>query len=205
MRHWCVRATLALGLFVSASAMEIPRGTHVLLRLVNSVDTRTAQEGDYVYMRTATPVVVDGRVAIPTGSYVQALVAHARRSGRVHGRAELGIRLETLSFANGKTLRFSPRLSSVDSSGTDQKVDREENIIKQGPGYAHDAAQIAILTGAGAWTGGIADRSVRGAGIGSGIGGAVGLATVLASRGREVRLRQGSTLDVVFDRAVLVE
>jgi hypothetical protein len=30
----------------------------------------------------------------------------------------------------------------------------------------------------------------------------VGLATVLLSRGKEVDLRQGMTLDVVFDRAV---
>ena len=36
-------------------------------------------------------------------------------------------------------------------------------------------------------------------------GAAVGLATVLLSRGKEVELRQGSTIDVVFDRAVPVE
>jgi hypothetical protein len=33
----------------------------------------------------------------------------------------------------------------------------------------------------------------------------VGLARVLLSRGNEVELRQGATLDVVFDRDVVIE
>jgi hypothetical protein len=37
------------------------------------------------------------------------------------------------------------------------------------------------------------------------VGSAVGLATVLLTRGKEVELRQGSTLDVVFDRPVTLE
>jgi hypothetical protein len=51
----------------------------------------------------------------------------------------------------------------------------------------------------------MADRSWKGAGIGAGAGSAVGLATVLLSRGKEVELTQGSTIDVVFDRAVPIE
>ena len=41
--------------------------------------------------------------------------------------------------------------------------------------------------------------------IGAGAGTAVGLATVLLTRGREVELRQGSTIDVVFDRPIPVD
>ena len=51
----------------------------------------------------------------------------------------------------------------------------------------------------------MADRSFKGAGIGAGVGTVVGLATALVSRGNEVELRQGSTLDVVFDRDVVVQ
>jgi len=53
--------------------------------------------------------------------------------------------------------------------------------------------------------GGLADRSWKGAGIGAGAGSAVGLATVLLTRGREVDLAQGSTIDVVFERAVALD
>ena len=61
------------------------------------------------------------------------------------------------------------------------------------------------LAGSGAMIGGIADRSWKGAGIGAGIGSGVGVATVLLTRGKEVDLSQGTTLDVVFDRPVVLE
>ncbi|MGC9972327.1 MAG: hypothetical protein ABSE56_17230 [Bryobacteraceae bacterium] len=197
-----VLALLACGL---AAPAEIPKGAHVLLRMVNSISTRTAQEGDYVYLETASPIVADGRIAVPAGSYVQGVVSHAQRSGRVRGRAELGIRLETLTLRSGQVLKFAPRLSSVDSDQTGQKVDRQENLIQQGSEKGRDAARIAIFAGSGASVGGLADRSWRAAGIGGGAGAAVGLASVLLSRGREVNLRRGSTLDVAFDRPVPIE
>jgi len=200
---------VAVSSFLLATAapdrLEIPQGAHLLLRMVNSVNTRTAQEGDYVYLRTASPIAVGGRIIVPVNSYVQGVVSHARRSGRVAGRAELGIRLETLTLPGGKVVKFSPRLRSVDSDESQQKVDRQENFINQGADTARDARSIAILAGTGASIGGIADRSWSGAGIGAGVGSAVGLATVLAGRGREVELRQGRTLDVTFDRPVALE
>ncbi len=188
-----------------AAAAEIPQGVHVLLRMENSINTRTAQNGDYVYLRTAVPIAVGGEIAVPAGSYVQGVVTEAKRSGRVKGRAQLAIRLETLTLASGKAYKFSPHLSAVDAGETGQKVLGGENTIEQAPGKGKDAGRIAILAGSGAGIGGIADQSWKGAGIGAGVGSAVGLATVLLTRGKEVELRQGSTLDVVFDRPVSLE
>ncbi len=196
---------LAAGLTPAALAVEIPPGTHVLLRMVNSISTRTAQEGDYVYMRTASPISVDGRIVVPPNSYVQGVVVHAKRAGRVKGRAQLAIRLETLTLPHGKVLKFAPLVSSVDAAGSGQKVDKEENLIKQGPNHGRDAARIAILAGSGASIGAIVDRSWKGAGIGAGIGAGVGVATVLLTRGRDVELRPSVTLDVVLDRPLLLE
>lgn len=196
-------ALLAVILPGLSMAAEIPQGAHALLRLVNSVSTRTAREGDYVYMRTATPIVVNGQIVVPAESYVQGVVAHALRSGRVKGRAELGIRIETLTLASGKIVQVAPHLASVDSEGSDQKVN--ENQVEQGGNRGTDAARIATVAGTGAAIGGLSDRSWRATGIGAGVGGAVGLATVLVTRGREVELRQGSTIDVVFDRPISLD
>lgn len=205
MRIPAAALLLAAGLVPAASAVEIPPGTHVLLRMVNSVSTRTAQQGDYVYMRTASPITVNGRIVVPPNSYVQGVVVHARRGGRVKGRAQLAIRLETLTLPRGKVLKFTPVVSSVDSAGSGQKVDKEENLIQQGPNHGRDAARIAILAGTGASIGGFTDRSWKGAGIGAGVGAGVGLATVLLTRGRDVELRPGVTLDVVLDRPLRLE
>jgi hypothetical protein len=136
---------------------------------------------------------------------VQGVVSLSKQSGRVKGRAQLAIRLETLTLASGKVYKFSPHLNSVDAAETGQKVEGAENTVEQAPGRGQDAGRVAILAGSGAAIGGIADRSWKGAGIGAGVGSAVGLATVLLTRGKEVELRQGSTLDVVFDRPVALE
>jgi hypothetical protein len=192
-------------LATTAVAADIPQGAHVLLRMENSLSTRTAKEGDFVYLRTAVPIGSAGQIAVPAGSYVQGVVAEAKQSGRVKGRAQLAIRLETLTLASGKVYKFSPHLSSVDSGETGQKVEGAENTVEQAPGRGQDGERIAILAGSGAAIGGLADRSWKGAGIGAGVGSAVGLATVLLTRGKEVELRQGSTLDVVFDRPVSLE
>src|ERR1700682_5334694 len=201
-----MKLAAALAVFaLSAGAAEIPRGTHILLRMLNSISTRAAAEGTQVYLQTVTPGAVDSAIVIPPGTYVQGSVSHAKRSGRVKGRAELGIRLETLTFAGGKAQKISPRLSAVDSGDTGQKVDESESLVKQSSTVGKDAAQVAILAGSGAAIGGLADRTFKGAGIGAGAGTVVGLAAALLTRGNEVELHQGSTLDVVFDRDVVIQ
>src|ERR1035438_5625077 len=107
--------TLALLLATTTSAADIPKGAHALLRLVNSVSTRTAREGDYVYLRTETPIVDGGAILVPVDSYVQGVVTQSRRSGRVKGVAELGIRIETLTLPGGRVIRMAPSLASVDA------------------------------------------------------------------------------------------
>jgi hypothetical protein len=184
---------------------EIPKNTHVLLKMMNSASTRTAQEGTQVYMQTASPISDGERIIVPVGSYVQGTVLVAKRSGKVAGRAELAIRLEVLTLPGGKTLKFSPHVSSIDDGESSQKVVNDEGLVKQGGTVGRDVERIAILAGSGAGIGGVADRSWSGAGIGAAAGGAVGLATTLLTRGKEVELRQGSSLDVVFDRALAVD
>ena len=200
-----VRTLLVFSICTAAFAAEIPKGAHVLLRMMNSVSTRTAREGDFVYLQTAVPVAAGGQIILPANSYVQGVVSHAKRSGRVGGRAELGIRLETVTLPGGKAFKFAPRVTSVDAGEGGQQVDAHESTVKEGGSKGQDVQRIAITAGTGAALGAMVDRGWRGAGIGAGAGTAVGLATVLLTRGREVELRQGTTLDVVFDRAVAVE
>jgi hypothetical protein len=188
-----------------ASAAEIPKGSHVLLEMVNSVDTHTAREGDYVYLRTASPIATGGSIVVPVGSHVQGVVTQAKPSGRVKGRAQLAIRLDTLTLPTGSLVKFTPKVVSVDGGDSGQRVAGDEGSVRQAPGKMEDAGQIAILAGSGASIGALADRSWKGAGIGAGIGTGVGIARVLLSKGREVQLKRGTSLDVVFDRAVSLE
>src|SRR5580700_10768899 len=167
---------LAILIFVAfhAAAADIPAGAHVLLRMVSSVSTRTAKAGDQVYLQTASPIAADGRILVPVGTYVQGTVAESKRSGRVKGRAEIALHLDTLTFASGKAVKIAPHLDSVESGGSGQKVEGNEGAVKQSGTKLQDAGRIAILAGTGGAIGGLATRTWSGAGIGSAAGGAVG-------------------------------
>src|SRR5690349_24755046 len=116
-------------------AAEIPQGTHTLLRLVNSVTTRTARAGDFIYFRTASPIAANGSILVPADSYVQGVVTRSVRSGRVKGRAELAIRIDTLTLPSGKMVKLSPTLASVDAGDGEQKVTGHENEVKEGTSH----------------------------------------------------------------------
>jgi len=44
-----------------------------------------AKEGDFVYLRSASPIAVNGQIIVPVGSYVQGVVAETKRSGVLVG------------------------------------------------------------------------------------------------------------------------
>lgn len=66
----------------------VDTGTHIPLSLINSVSTKNAVAGDRVYLETVFPVLVDGRIVIPPGSYVAGTITEIKRPGRVKGRGE---------------------------------------------------------------------------------------------------------------------
>jgi len=202
----CAIGSIVLATAVAAPQVnEIPQGSHVLLRFVNSINTRTAREGDFVYLRTASPISTGDHIVVPEECYVQGVVARTKRSGRVSGRAELAIRLDTMTFPSGRVVKFTPKVASVDSGNSGQRVEGQEGVIQQATSIGEDAQRIAILAGTGASIGGIADNSWSGAGIGAGIGAGVGIATALLRRGHEVDLHSGMSIDVVFDRTVTLQ
>lgn len=191
-------------------AAEIPSGSHVLLRMQNTINTRTAKVGDYVYLRTDTPISANNMIVVPMGSHVQGVVAMVNRAGKVKGRAELAIRLETLTLPGGQQFKFEPRIDSLEGDAGGQQVVNRENTVKQGSTVGKDTAQVAILAGSGAMLGAMIGRvgntsGLRSAGIGAGAGAAVGLASALLTRGKDVELRQGTTMDVAFDHPIALQ
>src|ERR1700739_1748640 len=58
-------------------------GTKVPLSMINSVSTKTAAPGDRVYLESVFPVLVDGKIVIPPGSYVAGTITKVQRPGKV--------------------------------------------------------------------------------------------------------------------------
>ena len=183
--------------------IRIPTGTILPLVLHNGISTRSAKIGDPVYFETLFPVMVDGRVAIPAGSYVSGEVTEAVRPGRVKGRGELMIKLNTLILPNAYmvNLNASPKDAST---GGNEAVD-SEGKIKGDSDKGSDVGTIAKTTGAGAGIGGLATQSAKGVAIGAGVGAAAGLIAVLLTRGPEAEMPRGTTVNVSLNRPIFLD
>ena len=80
----------------------------------------------------------------------------------------------------------------------------KEGTVQSDSGKGKDAATIASTAGTGAVIGGLS-RGVKGAGIGGGVGAAVGTAIALLSRGNDVRLPSGTTVEMMLQRPLTLE
>ena len=183
--------------------VEVPGGTHIPLVLHNAISTRSARPGDPVYFETLFPVMIDGHVVIPAGSYVSGEVSESKRPGRVKGRGELMIRLKTLILPNAYMVNLNAVPSNAGTGGN-ETTDNEGKIIGDS-NKGGDVGTIAKTTAAGAGIGAIAGRGAAGAGIGAGVGAATGLLAVLLTRGPEAELPRGSTVEAVLDRAIVLD
>ena len=181
----------------SASEKIIVRaGTRLGVVLQNGISTRNAKPGDSVYFHTSFPITENNRIIIPVGSYLRGELLESKRPGRVKGRGEFRLRLNTLILPNGYTVNLNAAPRSADSGGA-ETMDSEGKVTGGG-GKAKDAGTVISTTATGAGIGAIAGRG-KGAGIGAGIGAATGLAAVLLTRGPEAELPRGSTMDLVLE------
>ena len=185
----------------NGQTITVPAGTRLGVTLENGISTNSAKPGDSVYFRTSFPVTMNNKVVIPVGSYLRGEVTDSKRPGRVKGKGELRIRLNTLILPNGYTVDLNAEPHSTDGGGT--KTDSEGKITGPG-GKGKDAGTIATTTATGAGIGAIAAGG-KGAGIGAGIGGVAGLAAVLLSRGPDAQLPRGSSMDLVLERDLQLE
>ncbi len=176
----------------------VPSGTKVPLTLAQGITTKTAKEGDPVYARTAFPITQNNRILIPAGTYVQGVVRRVVRPGRVKGRAELQMSFTSMIFPNGYTVLLPATVEGVPGSQSVSTKGPEGTVQEQGT-KGKDAATIAKTTAAGTGLGAIAGGG-KGAGIGAASGGALGLATVLLTRGPEIQLDPGASVEMVLER-----
>lgn len=183
----------------ASKRIVVPRDTTIPLALKNSISSRTASVGQSIYCETIYPITVGNRIVIPAGSYVKGSVTQVVRPGHVKGRAQLGLRFDSITLANGTTRPLRATLSGFAGNGK-EGFHKQESKIEGESSKGSDAATVAETTVTGAEIGtiaGAAGHSVgKGLGIGSAAGAAGGLIWVLASRGKEIVLPSGTNLEL---------
>ena len=213
MRLALILVSVAATLAAQDAAPQSPQyviepGTKVPLSLINSISTKHSSEGDRVYLETVFPVLSNGRIVIPPGSFVSGTVTEVKRPGRMKGRGELFLRFESLTLPTGVTRDFRARIATMDGRAHED-FDRTEGKIKSEGNKGGDARSVGEATAAGASIGVIAGGATghygMGAGIGAAAGAAAGLMGVLLTRGPEAVLAKGSTIELVLDRPLRFE
>jgi hypothetical protein len=194
------------GATTESKAFQVEPGTRIPLSLINSVSTKNAAAGDRVYLETVFPILANGRIVIPPGSYVAGTITTVKRPGKVKGRGEFYLRFDSLTLPNGVTRDFRARVSQLDGRASEE-LDRNEGAIKSEGNKSGDARTVAETAAAGASIGALAGSVSGAAGMGAGIGAAAGatagLIGVLVTRGPDAVLAKGTTIEMVLDRPVM--
>jgi len=206
--HSGVGSTLAPAPGVDPNQLIIPSGTKVPVVLKHAISTKGTREGDAVYAETTFPVVVNEHVVIPPGTYVQGRITHIQRAGRLKGRAEVLMHFTTLIYPTGYTVVMPGALQNA--PGVDKAdVKDGEGTVRADSQKGEKAGKAANdgLKGAegGALIGALGAGSRMGAGIGAGVGGAAGVAIAMLSRGNDVKMDVGTSIEMVIQRDVAVD
>ena len=183
--------------------LTIPAGTRVPLSLKQAISTKTAKNGDPVYAETAFPFVVNDRVVIPAGTYIQGKIERVQRGGHVKGRAELLIHFTSMIYPSGYTVMLGGSVENTPGAEKTSMKDTEGTIRQDS-----EAGRKARSAAEGATTGaviGAVTNGGKGAGIGAGVGGVAGLAIGMLSRGADVRLEPGTSIEMEIQREVTVD
>jgi hypothetical protein len=168
----------------STGALEVPVGTEVDVRLQNALNSGTAQVEDRFDGTTIADVIVDGRVAIPSGSVVRGVVTSVEPGTRTNRTAKM-----TVSF------------DQVTIDGRSYPIRGTVTQAIEGEGIRGEAGRTAAGAGVGAIIGGILG-GFKGALAGILIGGG---GTIAATEGKEVELPQGSILRIRLDSPVQID
>jgi type IV secretion system protein VirB10 len=185
--------------------LVIPTGTEVPVALKHAISTKSAREGDPVYAQTTFPIVLNQRILVPAGTYVQGRITRTQRAGRVKGRAEVLIHFTTLIYPSGYTVLLPGAIENVPGAEKTSIKDSEGTIRqdRQTGEKIEKAAEKGAEGGmAGAVVGGLSSGSATGAGVGAGVGGLAGIAIAMLTRGADVRLEAGTTVQMVIQRDV---
>lgn len=168
-------------------AIVIPSGTGLHVRLQDPLDSGVNQTGDTFRAILDSDIEVGGKTVAPRGSLLQGKLSNVVKSGRVEGRAAMGLQLVSIQIAD-QTYPIQTGILSFEAESSKKS----------------DATKVGVGAGLGAVIGAIAGGG-KGAAIGAAVGGGAGGATVLATRGKQVKFEAEHKLNFELSRDVTVK
>ena len=162
------------------SLVEVPVGTEMDVRMIDSLDSGKAMVEDRFETTTVADVVVGGHVAIPAGSVVRGVVTAVSPGTHTNRKARMTVSFDQVTV-NGEAHPIRGTVTEAIEGGV------KGDVARTGAGAGAGAVIGALLGG------------TKGAVLGAAIGGG---GTLAATQGSEVRVPQGTVLRVRLDSPV---
>ena len=167
--------------------LVVPAGASLVVRMGNTIDTKTANAGDTFTGTLAQAVSVDGVVAIPSGAGVAGTVVQSKSPGRFKGEGTLSVALTSVNVHGVPT--------NIESSTYTQTV--------KGKGK-RTAVMAGGGTGAGALIGGLAGGG-KGALIGGLVGAGAGTAGAAFTGNKDLQIPAESVVTFKLGNSITVK
>jgi len=154
--------------------VTIAAGTALPLEMTSTISSASAEVEAPVSAKLRNAITVDGETAIPAGTILRGNVTDVERSGRVSGRAHLSFAFNEANIRGDREdLKTNPLTFEAEAT-------KGEDATKVGAGAVGGAILGGILGGK------------KGAAKGAIAGGAAGTGVVLATKGKEVAVNEGT-------------
>jgi hypothetical protein len=156
--------------------VTVPSGTSMAIRLLDPIDSETAQPGQSFRATLDAPLPSDEEMAVPSGYDVKGHVVDVKSAGKFAGQSLLVLELDSISVGG--------RLYGIEA----------DPYRRQGKNRTTNTAE-KVGAGAviGAIIGGIAGGG-KGAGIGAAAGGGIGGGVQAAGKGQQINLPSETVL-----------
>lgn len=164
----------------------VAAGTTLAVRLVDEINTKTAQQGEAFRATLDAPVSVNGEVAIHAGYDVEGHIVAVQSAGQYAGQSMVTLQLDRLTVGDKHYNLDTDQFHRESAS-------RSKNTAEKVGGGAVVGAILGGIFGGG-----------KGAAIGAGAGGAAGGGVQAASKRQEIVLPSETVLNFTLKTPVTV-
>ena len=170
----------------ATAAYTIPRGSTLLVRMVDAIDSEESQTGQTFRAALEEPLLIEGTEVVPAYAEVRGRIVEADDAGRLRGSAELRLELTQIVV---NSISYAVATSEYEEVG-------------EGRG-----AQTATRVGAGAGAGALIGLIVgggKGAAIGAGIGAGTAGAVQVLTKGEKLYIPAETLLEFSLREPLVV-
>lgn len=170
----------------SQGNVRVPAGTRLVVRMIDSVNSKTNQVGDTFAASLEQPLDVNGTVVAPRGTRVYGKLEQVKSAGKLKGQSELRLALTGIEI-NGSTHPITTGSYNV------QGKSRGKNTAKKVGIGAAVGGVIGAIAGGG-----------KGAAIGAGVGAGAGTAAQVLTHGQQINVPSETVLDFTIEEPVML-